>query len=132
MKRVAQQWAAALGVLSLAVCNGAGGDNASAGEPAIITDRTGRQWDVTHARDRYGMDPAFFNFGLGVGAIASVDSPVHVTSGEPGYPRTENLAVFGTNWQQSRRAYAVADLVRHEVFNDRFPGETLNYAAVAY
>ena len=29
---------------------------------AIITDSTGREWDVTHARDVYGMNPGFFNF----------------------------------------------------------------------
>ena len=42
---------------------------------AVITDRTGRDWDVTHARDVYGIKLDYFNFGLGIGAIASVDDP---------------------------------------------------------
>ena len=45
------------------------------GNRAIITDRIGREWDVTHARDAYAMNPDYFNYGLGIGAIPSVDEP---------------------------------------------------------
>lgn len=106
------------------------GENGSA--EAVITDRAGRRWDVTHARERYGMNPEYFNFGLGVGAIPSVDTPRYISEGESGYPERGDLDVFGLAYQGTHRAYAVGELTRHEVFNEKFPGDTLNYAAVAY
>ena len=45
---------------------------------AIITDSDGRQWDVTHARDVYHMNPDYYNYGIGIGAIPSVDNPAIV------------------------------------------------------
>ena len=45
----------------------------SRSDSKVITDRTGRHWDVTHAYEFYDMDPIYFNFGLGIGAIPSVD-----------------------------------------------------------
>ena len=29
-----------------------------------IVDQTGKKWDVTHAQEKYGMDPEKFQFGL--------------------------------------------------------------------
>ena len=57
--------------------------------PAVIWDRTGRSWDVTHARDVYGMNPDFYNYGLGVGAIPSVDNPKILEEGDRSKPRRE-------------------------------------------
>ena len=103
------------------------------GNPAIITDRTGRSWDVTHARDTYGMNPDYFNYGLGVGAISSVDNPILFREGDPGYPDPEsNILVFGVNRNGERRAYSVSALTRHEVFNDVYPGESDRYLVVTY
>ena len=103
------------------------------GDKAIITDRTGRGWDVTHARDAYGMNPDYFNFGLGVGAISSVDSPVIIEEGSQGYPSPDsNILVFGVDHNGEQRAYSVIALSRHEVFNDMFPGEKDQYLAVTY
>jgi hypothetical protein len=28
----------------------------------VITDRTGRKWDITHTHNTYGMDPCYFNY----------------------------------------------------------------------
>jgi hypothetical protein len=100
---------------------------------AIITDRTGRQWDVTHARDQYAMNPDFFNFGLGIGAIRSVDNPTILSKGDPGYSAIpESTDVFGVNHNGETRAYSKSALTRHEVFNDIYPGESNQYLAVAY
>jgi hypothetical protein len=79
------------------------------------------------------MDPRYFNFGLGVGAIPSVDNPRVIEEGDPEYPPPDTrLAVFGLNHNGEQRAYAVQDLSRHEVFNDQYPGNVKNYIAVTF
>ena len=102
-------------------------------KPAVIKDYTGRQWDVTHARDVYGMNPDYFNYGLGIGAIPSVDNPTVVEEGHPRYPESDSRTrVFGVNHNGEQRAYSVSALSRHEVFNDVYTGESNQYVAVAY
>ena len=100
---------------------------------AIITDITGREWDVTHARDTYDMNPDNFNYGLGIGAIPSVDNPIVLEEGDPGYPDPDSRTqVFGVNHNGEQRAYSVTALTWREVFNDVYPGESNQYLAVAY
>jgi len=100
---------------------------------AIITDRTGREWDVTHARDVYGMNPDYFNYGLGVGAIPSVDEPRVLEEGDPDYPsRDSRIPVFGIDHNGEQRAYNVNALTRHEVFNDVYPDDVDQYLSIAY
>jgi hypothetical protein len=100
---------------------------------AVIRDRTGRLWDVTHARDVYGMNPDFFNYGLGIDAIPSVDNTVVLDEGDPGYPGPDSrIEVFGIDHNGEQRAYGVSALTRHEVFNETFPGESDQYLAIAY
>ena len=99
----------------------------------IITDRTGREWDVTHARDVYDMNPDFYNYGLGIGAIQSVDNPTIIKEGELGYPTPDSqMPIFGVNHNGEQRAYSINDLARHEVFNDRYPGKSEQYVAVTF
>ena len=101
--------------------------------PAIITDRTDSKWDVTHARDVYDMNPDYFNYGLGIGAIPSVDDPTVLEDGDSGYPSPDSrIQVFGVNHNGEQRAYSVSALSRHEVFNDVYPGVSNQYLAVAY
>ena len=101
--------------------------------PAIITDRTGRDWDVTKARDTYGMNPDYFNYGLGIGAISSVDNPIIYEEGDPGYPTSDSsIRVFGIDHNGEQRAYSIDALIRHEVFNVIYPGESDQYLAVTY
>jgi len=101
--------------------------------PAVIRDRTGRVWDVTHARDVYDMNPDYFNYGLGTGAIPSVDDPTVLEEGDPGYPNADSRTpVFGVDNNGEQRAYSVSALARHEVFNEIYPGEANQYVAVAY
>lgn len=100
---------------------------------AVITDRTGRDWDVTHARDVYGMNPDYFNFGLGIGAISSVDDPIVLKEGDSGYLSSDNhIQVFSVNHNGKQRAYSVNALIQHEVFNDVYPGESNQYLAITY
>ena len=100
---------------------------------AIITDRTGREWDVTHARDVYSMNPDYFNYGLGVGAIPSVDKPTVLEEGNPGYPDANSRTpVFGVDHNGEQRAYSISALTQHEVFNDIYPGDANQYVAVTY
>jgi hypothetical protein len=99
----------------------------------FIKDRTGRPWDVTHARDIYDMNPDHFNYGLGIGAIPSVDTPTILEEGAPGYPDSDSrTAVFGVDHNGEQRAYSVSALSRHEVFNDIFPGESNRYVSVTF
>ena len=100
---------------------------------SIIIDRTGRKWDVTHARDTYDMNPDYYNYGLGIGAIASVDSPVIIEEGDMFYPGPDSdIQVFGVDHNGEQRAYIVKDLTGHEVFNDMYPGTSEQYVAVTY
>ncbi len=102
-------------------------------EPIIITDRTGQEWDITNAWETYGMDPEYFNFGIGIDAISSVDMPRVIDEGDPEYPDSSNqMEVFGVDHNGEQRAYAVADLSRHEVFNEIYPGDKLTHVAVTY
>ena len=100
---------------------------------AVIRDRTGRLWDVTHARDVYDMNPDYFNYGLGIGAIPSVDDPTVLEEGDSGYPSSDSRTiVFGVNHNGEQRAYSLSALSRHEVFNDVYPGESNQHVSVAY
>jgi hypothetical protein len=99
----------------------------------FITDRTGRKWDITHAVEQYDMEPQFFNFGIGVGAIPSVDFPVVVEKDSQEYPDSDdNISVFGVNHNGEQRAYSVRQMARHEVFNEEYPGEAETHVSVAY
>lgn len=98
-----------------------------------IVDAKGREWDVTHAQREYGMEPKYFNFGIGVGAIPSVDDPRVLEVGDPGYPADDDtMRVFEVNHNGEQRAYPVGELTRHEVFNDVCPGSSHRYLAVSY
>ena len=102
-------------------------------EKAVIQDRTGRLWDVTHARNVYDMNSDYFNFGLGIGAIPSIDYPTILNEGDPGYPTPESsIQVFGVSHNGEHRAYDVRTLNQHEVINDTYPGEVNRYLAVTF
>ena len=126
-------------ILGLVVCTvillqaGCASPREGGTENRVITDRTGREWDITHAHNVYGMDPHYFNYGLGLGAINSVDDPTLLEEGDSGYPDPDsNIQVFGVNHNGEQRAYSVSALTRHEVFNDVYPGESNQYLAVTY
>jgi hypothetical protein len=79
------------------------------------------------------MNPDYFNYGLGIGAIPSVDDPTVLEEGDSDYPSSDShIQVFGVNHNSEQRAYTVSALSRHEVFNDIYPGESNQYVSVAY
>ena len=119
-------------VAAIPACSGLSGEELPE-DRAVIVDRNQREWDVTYARDIYGMEPRFYNYGLGVGAIPSVDNPEVLSEGDPGYPPADSpLRIFGFDHNGERRAYGISDLSGHEVFNDTYPGDADQYLAVTY
>jgi len=102
-------------------------------EETYLTDRTGRRWDITHAVTVYGMSPDYFNFGIGLGKIPSVDHPKIEDKTDPAFPSAEGeAAVIGVDYNGEQRAYAVEDMIRHEVFNENYPGDSGGNVSVAY
>jgi len=97
------------------------------GNKTLIRDRDGRDFDITHAVNQYGMDPHKFYFGIGVGTIPSVDNP-QIQSEGPG----AETAVFGVLHNGEARAYARYDIGDNEVFNETFPGNSNAHVSVAY
>ena len=97
---------------------------------AFITDVTGKAWDITHARDRYGIQPSDFQFGSGPFAIRPINDPLMWSPGESGYPGTgEVFRVLAARLNGMARAYPLDVMSKHEIANEKF-GET--YVAVGY
>jgi len=96
----------------------------------LIRDVTGKQWDVTHARNRYGMQPSQFQYGLGPQAIRPLLQPHMLLPGEVGYPDADGrFLVIGVDLFNSIRSYPIQVMGWHEVANERF-GKA--HVAVAY
>lgn len=95
-----------------------------------ITDRTGVDWNITHAVRTYRWNPDNFRFGLGMNRIKAINNPQFFHPGESGYPDSQaTFMVLGVEIDGDARAYAVNILKSHEIVNDQF-GE--NYVAVTY
>jgi hypothetical protein len=100
------------------------------GTETFILDRTGKAWEVSHARDAYGLIPSQFQFGLGPNAILPIMQPVHISPGEPNYPNdSDGFRVMGTKIGNDARAYRILKMSFNEVVNEQF-GNLL--VAVAY
>ncbi len=100
------------------------------GEKVFITDRTGKEWDVTHAVANYGFDTKNFQYGLGPFAITPINHPEMLSQGEPSYPaENSGEAIIGLNIEGDARAYPIRILSQHEVVNDRVGGKDV---AVVY
>jgi hypothetical protein len=96
----------------------------------FIQDQSGKSWDITHAVNRYGFNASNFQNGLGPYALTPINDPEFLEPGESGYPgNQETFLVIGTSINNDTRAYALGDLLLHEVVNERFD-ET--YVSVAY
>ena len=99
-------------------------------EVVFITDRTGKKWDVTHARDKYGLIPSGYQYGLGPYAIRPIMNPQMLFSNDLGFPGSnEFFLILGTFLNGFARAYPIGVLSRHEVANEQF-GDA--HVAVAY
>ena len=87
----------------------------------IIVDDTGKEWDVTHAEEVYGLKAENFQFGLGPFAITPIQNPEFLFDGDPGFPGpTESFLVIGVDMNGEKRAYPISVLSRHEVTNEFF------------
>jgi len=96
----------------------------------FIVDNTGKEWDVTHAANVYGMQPERFQYGLGPNAIQPIQNPKFLNPGDPGYPADNNdMLVIGSVLNGVNRAYPINVLSSHEIVDDIF-GDA--YVAVAY
>ncbi len=96
----------------------------------VITDRTGKSWDVTHAVLEYGFDPDGFQFGIGPHAIQPIMRPEMLCKTDAGYPSAANgMLVMGVELNGAVRAYPLTVMSRHEVAIEKF-GEA--HVAVAY
>ena len=109
-----------------------GGAGGSVGDRRIVlTDRRGERWDITHAVNVYGMDRAWWEFGIGKNAIPPLDEPRQIKSDHPRYPSPyqRGMRVIGTTLGGEARSYPQHLLRRHEIVNESF-GQL--QAAVAY
>ena len=96
----------------------------------FIVDNTGKEWDVTHAANVYGMQPDRFQFGLGPNAIKPIQNPKFLNPGDPGYPAdNDDRLVIGSVLNGVNRAYPIDVLSSHEIVDDLF-GDA--HVAVAY
>lgn len=99
------------------------------GEKILIRDRTGKEWDITHAVNKYGFDPAGFQYGLGPDAIKPINNPQFFNPGDAGFPRPDDFLVIGTTINGDSRAYPINILKSHEIVNEKFVS---THVSVAY
>ncbi|MEE9168521.1 MAG: hypothetical protein V3U73_02100 [bacterium] len=105
---------------------GKGGED----EKIYIVDRTGKKWDVTHAKEKYGMEPGKFQFGLGPNAIRPILNAKMLSPGDEGYPDSgRQFLVLGTTLNGSTRAYPITIMSSFEIADEQF-GDA--HVAVAY
>ena len=98
-------------------------DDLSDDKIVVLTDRTGKRWDISYAFNYYDMDPSQFYYGLGPNAITPIQNPKFFNSGDQGRPtNTNNNVVIGVNYRDEQRAYPLYALKSHEIVNDDFSG----------
>lgn len=87
----------------------------------FIMDQVGKTWDITHAVEKYGFDPAVFRHGLGPNAIRPIQNPQMLRPGDPGYPGSNNNGVvLGAIIRGDSRAYPLNVMIHHEIANESF------------
>ena len=100
------------------------------GDQIFIKDKTGKNWEVTHAVNNYGFDPDRFRAGLGPFAIPPIINPKMLNRGDFGFPKNdETFLIIGTTLNGDTRAYSLDALSSHEVADERIDS---TYVAVAY
>lgn len=96
----------------------------------IIVDKTGKEWDVTDAQNKYGMNAEDFQYGIGPFAITPIINPQMRDPGEAGYPDASgDFLVIGVILNGFTRAYGLDSLRCHEIALEEFGDE---HVAVAY
>ncbi|MFQ5632050.1 MAG: hypothetical protein ACE5I1_25040 [bacterium] len=96
----------------------------------FILDETGKEWEITHAVKKYGMQPYEFQFGLGPFAIRPVLQPQLLSPGDENYPpNNAEFLILGSTLNGESRAYSIDKLSDNEIVDEQF-GEA--HVAVAY
>jgi hypothetical protein len=87
----------------------------------FIRDWTGKEWDVTHAVEKYGFDAERFRHGLGPYAIRPILDPEFISQDDAEFNEidAEDL-VIGTVIHGSARAYPLSVLRSHEIVDEKF------------
>ena len=99
-------------------------------DTVILMDATGVQWDISQAVHYYDLRPNLFGFGVGPEAFPPILNPNFIEPGDSGYPGPdETFSVLGITFDGESRAYALSDLVGHEVADDQFD---TTFVAAAY
>ncbi len=105
---------------------GGGGNNDGR---IIIVDQKDKEWDITHAVEKYGFVPEDFQFGIGLGIIKPIFDPEFISFSDPDFPdANETYLVLGYTQDNDTRAYPIADMSRHEVVNDIYGSTHLTVA----
>ena len=87
----------------------------------VITDRTGKNWDITYAVKQYGFIAEGFQFGIGPFAITPIVNPEMISRGEEGYPSSSStMQIIGTRINGEARAYPLKVLNSHEIVDESF------------
>jgi len=111
--------AAALGGCSFTDVN----DEISVPEKVVLTDQTGKKWDITTAVHKYGFEVERFEFGLGPDAIKPLIEPEMLSPGDAGYPSDDDVfLVIGVSIGGDDRAYGKMDLTKSEVVDEYIGG----------
>ncbi len=91
-----------------------------------IEDVTGRQWNITHAVEVFGMVVENWGHGLGPDAILPINDPQFLSPGDPDYPPpTLMTPVIGVEIGGDTRAYPIPAISWHEVVNDWYGDEAV-------
>jgi len=96
----------------------------------FIVDNSGKQWNITHAVNKYGFSAGQFQYGLGPYAIPPINNPEMLTPGDPGYPSVQDgQAVIGAVFNNDVRAYPITVLRHREIVNDEIGNK---YVAIGF
>ena len=99
-------------------------------DPVVLTDQTGKEWDITTAVWKYGFEVERFEFGLGPRAIRPLIEPEMLSPGDFGYPADDApFLVIGVSINKDDRAYGKMDLIKNEIVDEYIGGAPV---AVAY
>ena len=92
----------------------------------FIEDATGRQWNITHAVEVFGMEVEYWAHGLGCCAISPINDPQFLSPGDPGYPLpTMMTQIIGFERGGDARAYPLSTMSSHEAVNDWYGEEAV-------
>jgi hypothetical protein len=87
----------------------------------FIRDKTFKKWDITHAVNKYGFDPARFQYGLGPFAIRPILSPLFLSPNDSGYPSiNDDDIVIGIVLNGITKAYPLRKIKQREIVDERF------------